>query len=46
MIPGAPENASREKRTREGFMVPGAILERIWTVAAERQLDLGPFIVG
>ena len=40
MIPGAPENAEREKRRREGISVDGAIWERILAVAAERQVSL------
>ena len=40
MIPGAPENAQREKRKREGITVDGAIWERIANAAAERQVTL------
>jgi LDH2 family malate/lactate/ureidoglycolate dehydrogenase len=40
MIPGAPENAQREKRRRAGITVEGAIWERIATAAAERQVSL------
>lgn len=40
MIPGAPEIAERERRSREGITVDGAIWERIATVAAERLVSL------
>jgi LDH2 family malate/lactate/ureidoglycolate dehydrogenase len=40
MIPGAPENAQREKRRRTGITVEGAIWERIVSAAAERQVSL------
>ena len=40
MIPGAPEIAQREKRSREGITVDGAIWERIAAAAAERQVGL------
>jgi LDH2 family malate/lactate/ureidoglycolate dehydrogenase len=44
MIPGAPENAQREKRGREGITVEGAIWERIATAAAERQVSLDDIV--
>lgn len=40
MIPGAPENAQRAVRSREGITVDGAIWERIAAIAAERQVKL------
>jgi len=40
MIPGAPENAQREKRSREGISIDRAIWERIAAVATERQVRL------
>ncbi len=44
MIPGAPENAQREKHLREGITVEGAIWERIAAAAAERQVSLDDII--
>jgi LDH2 family malate/lactate/ureidoglycolate dehydrogenase len=46
MIPGAPENAYREKRRREGITVERAIWERIAAVAAERQVNLDDILAG
>jgi LDH2 family malate/lactate/ureidoglycolate dehydrogenase len=46
MIPGAPEIAQREKRSREGITVDGAIWERIAAVAAERQVSLDDTLTG
>jgi LDH2 family malate/lactate/ureidoglycolate dehydrogenase len=43
MIPGAPEIAEREKRSRTGITVDRAIWERIVAVAIERQVDLSSF---
>ena len=40
MIPGAPENTQREKRSLEGITVDGAIWDRIAAVAAEREVSL------
>jgi hydroxycarboxylate dehydrogenase B len=41
MVPGEPEAAQREKRSRDGFTIPGAIWEQIVGIAAESGVDLG-----
>lgn len=46
MIPGTPENAQREKLSREGITVDGAIWERIAAAAAERQVVLDDIVGG
>ncbi|MCX6031546.1 MAG: Ldh family oxidoreductase [Chloroflexi bacterium] len=46
MIPGAPENAQREKRRHTGITVEGAIWERIAAAAAERQVSLDDILAG